>query len=105
MEAARPVEKRLGEDDKVGGAAQSGAPNATDRPPLLPLNADLGVDGERRGRDAADEKDRRLREVEDRERQSREQRAGLLPLQVLYSPMLTEKESCRDDMKMLCASA
>lgn len=83
MEAGRQVEKRLGEDEKTG-VAHSSAPSAasTDRPPLLPLNADLGVDGERRGRDPADEKDRRVRDVEDRDRQNREQRVGLLPLQV-----------------------
>ncbi|CAM6089826.1 unnamed protein product [Calypogeia fissa] len=113
MEAGRQVEKRLGEDEKSGAAQPSvplggSAAVSTDRPPLLPLNADLGPDGERRGRDAADEKDRRLREADDRDRQSREQRAGLLPLQHKFvfwytrrSPGVRIQMSYEDSMKKI----
>eukprot|EP00250_Pteridium_aquilinum_P029678 c39947_g1_i1 orf=77-865(+) len=46
-----------------------------DRPPLLPLSAELIQDKE------IEEKERRAREAEDRDRKSRELKAGLHPLQ------------------------
>lgn len=61
-------------------------PAADDRPPLIPVAPTEAV-AEKKEKEN-EEKDRRLREGDDRDRQGREIRAGLHPLQVPPFPIL-----------------
>lgn len=78
----------------------------SDRPPLLPLTADL-VPDEKVVKEI-EEKERRAREVEDRDRQNRELRAGLHPLQHRFvfwytrrTPGVRSQTSYEDSVKKI----